>query len=200
MLYSVIYEFLVINMTCWEIADPGVFSHETSHSLVGSSAANASVEIGAFHHDFILGRNPVAPQSFHGTSTQSVRGVRSSYSHQRSTPTFRASSSTMRVGHVGSSEEGMQLVAESYSSGHPRPLSSLAWRHSDRSGRSRISHDRHRSLAEEPSLHERFSSEVCTCAGILLLLPLDRVYALSTVIRKIFVMALFETIASFHWE
>ncbi|XP_031252277.1 probable E3 ubiquitin-protein ligase ZFP1 [Pistacia vera] len=142
-----------------QVSDPGVFSHESSHSLVGSSAANASVEIGAFHHDFILGRNPVAPQSFHGTSTQSVRGVRSSYSHQRSTPTFRASSSTMRVGHVGSSDEGMQLVAENYSSGHPRPLSSLAWRHNDRSGRSRISHDRHRSLAEEPSLHDRFSSE-----------------------------------------
>ncbi|XP_044487187.1 probable E3 ubiquitin-protein ligase ZFP1 [Mangifera indica] len=141
-----------------QVSDPSVYNHETNHSLVGSSVANASVESGAFNHDFILGRNLVA-QSFHGNSTQSVRGVRSSYSHQRSAPTFRASSSAMRVGHVGSSDEGMLLVAESYSSGRPRPLSSSAWRPSDRSGRPRILHDRYRSLAEEPSLHERFSSE-----------------------------------------
>lgn len=141
-----------------QVSDSGGYNHETNDSVVGTTATNASLEIGAFHQDLILGRNPVVPQSFHGAPNQSVRGVRSSYS-QRSSPAFRASSSTVRLGHVGSSDEGMQLVAESYSSRHSRPLSAIAWRHSDRSGRSRMSNERYRSLSDEPSLHERFSSE-----------------------------------------
>ncbi|KAL5742905.1 hypothetical protein ACOSP7_029637 [Xanthoceras sorbifolium] len=136
----------------------GAFNHEVNHFLVGSGATNASADTGAFHQDFSLGRNSVVPQSFHGASTQPVRGVRSSYT-QRSGPAFRASSSNMRMGHVGSSDEGLQLVTENYPSRHPRPSSAVAWRHNDRSGRSRISNERYRVLSDEPSLHDRFSSE-----------------------------------------
>lgn len=52
------------------------------------------------------------------------------------------------------------MVAESYSSRHPRPLTTVGWRNSDRNGRSRISSERYRSLADEAGLHARFSSEV----------------------------------------
>lgn len=141
-----------------QVSDPNTFNHEINHFIVGSGATNASADVGAFHHDFSLGRTSVVPQSFHGASTQPVRGVRSSYT-QRSAPTFRASSSNTRMGHVGSSDEGLQLVTENYSSRHPRPLSAVAWRHSDRGGRSRISNERYRTLSDEPSLHDRFSSE-----------------------------------------
>ncbi|XWS66904.1 hypothetical protein CRYUN_Cryun05aG0241000 [Craigia yunnanensis] len=141
-----------------QASDSSVFNHETNHFPGGSSATNASVEVGGLQHDFISGRNPVLPQSFHGNSAQSVRGVRTNYS-QRSSPTFRASSSSVRLGHVAPSDEGMQVVAESYSSRHPRPLSAITLRNNERNGRSRISNDRYRSLADYAAFHDRFSSE-----------------------------------------
>jgi hypothetical protein len=140
------------------VSDSSSFNHDTNHFLVGSSAGNSSAEIGGYPHDFVTSRNPVVPQSFHANSTQSVRGVRSSYT-QRSNPTFRASTSSLRVGHVAPSDEGMPLVAEGYSSRHPRPLSSIGWRNGDRNGRSRISTERYRSVPDEAGLHDRFSSE-----------------------------------------
>lgn len=103
-------------------------------------------------------RSTSVPQGYPGPIAQSVRGVRSSYS-QRSTPTFRGSSSHLRSGHVAHPEEGLQLVSESYPR-HPRPVASVGWRNSDRSGRSRMSSDRYR--VSEESLQDRFSSEVCT--------------------------------------
>ncbi|XP_022767371.1 uncharacterized protein LOC111311857 [Durio zibethinus] len=141
-----------------QAADSNVFNHETSHFLGGSSATNASVEVGRLQHDFISGRNPVLPQSFHGNSAQSLRGVRTNNS-QRSSPTFRASSSSVRLGHAAPSDEGMQVVAESYSSRHSRPLSAITWHNNERNGRSRISNDRYRSLANDAAFHDRFSSE-----------------------------------------
>ncbi|XVF07935.1 hypothetical protein REPUB_Repub06bG0182100 [Reevesia pubescens] len=141
-----------------QAADPNVFNHETNHFLGGSSATNASVEVGGLQHDFISGRNPILPQSFPGNSAQSVRGVRTNYS-QRPSPTFRASSSSVRLGHVVASDEGIQVAAESYSSRHPRPLSAIAWRNNERNGRSRVSNDRYRSLADDAAFHDRFSSE-----------------------------------------
>ncbi|XP_061350547.1 probable E3 ubiquitin-protein ligase RHG1A [Gastrolobium bilobum] len=138
-------------------SDANAFSHETSHFLVGSGSSNAPVDVGSFHHEFGTSRNPTAPQSFHNNLTQSARGVRSNYS-QRSAPTFRASSS-LRLGHVTPSDDGLHMVAESYSSRHPRPLTTIGWRNSDRNGRSRISSDRYRSLANEIGLNDRFSSE-----------------------------------------
>ncbi|KAK9289834.1 hypothetical protein L1049_007994 [Liquidambar formosana] len=135
------------------VSDTSGSSHETNHFLVGSSSTNACMETGGYNHDFISSRNP-GPQNFHGSSAQFVRGVRSSYS-QRSTPSFRASSSSLRMGHVGSSDEGLQLVAESYSSRHPRPLSTIGWRNSDRNGRSRISNERYPSLSDEAGLRDR---------------------------------------------
>ncbi|XP_057984161.1 probable E3 ubiquitin-protein ligase ZFP1 isoform X2 [Malania oleifera] len=139
------------------VSDASGLNHEPMHFLVGSSTGNASVDIGGYHHDFISSRNPIQ-QNFIGTSSQCLRGVRSSYS-QRSTPTFRASSSSLRLGQVGVSDEGMQLVAENYSSRHPRPLPIVGWRNGDRSGRSRMSNERYRSLSDEAGVRDRLASE-----------------------------------------
>ncbi|XP_061345717.1 probable E3 ubiquitin-protein ligase HIP1 [Gastrolobium bilobum] len=141
------------------LPDTSAFGLETSHFLVGSgaSASNASVDGGGFHHEFGTSRNPTAPQSFNNNLTQTARGIRSNYS-QRSTPTFKASSS-LRLGHMIPSDDGLPMVAESYSSRHPRPMTTVGWRNSDRNGRSRISSERYRSLAVEAGLHDRFSSE-----------------------------------------
>ncbi|XP_039042101.1 probable E3 ubiquitin-protein ligase ZFP1 isoform X2 [Hibiscus syriacus] len=137
--------------------DSNVFNNEINR-FPGGSARNASLEVGALQHDFISGRNPVLPQGFHGNSGQSVRGVRTNYS-QRPGPIFRTSSSSMRLGHAAPSEEGMQVVSESYSSRHPRSSSALTWRNNERNGRPRISHDRYRSLADDAVFHGRFTSE-----------------------------------------
>ncbi|KAG2690208.1 hypothetical protein I3760_09G176900 [Carya illinoinensis] len=141
------------------VSDTSSFNHETDQFHVGSSSSNPSAEIGGYHHNFITSRNPVAPQNFHASSTQSVRGVRSSSFSQRSSPAFRASSSSLRLGHAAPSDGGLQLVAESYSPRHPRPLSTIGWRNGDRNGRSRISTGRYRSLPNEAGVHDRFSSE-----------------------------------------
>ncbi|XP_054800814.1 probable E3 ubiquitin-protein ligase ZFP1 isoform X2 [Prosopis cineraria] len=138
------------------LPDTSALNCETSHFLVGSSASNPSVDIGGYQHEFGTSRNPIVPQSFHNNLTQTARGVRSNFS-QRSTPPFRSSSS-LRLGHVAPSDDGMQMVAGSYSSRHPRPLTTIGWRNSDRNGRSRISSDRYRPSVEA-SLHDRFSSE-----------------------------------------
>ncbi|GMI80021.1 hypothetical protein like AT2G37150 [Hibiscus trionum] len=141
-----------------QASDPGVFNHETNRFLGGSSATNSSVEVEGLQDDFISGRNSVLPQSFHGSSTQSVRGIRTNYSH-RSTPPFRASSSSVRLGHAGPAEEGIQIIAGSYSSRHPRPLSAITWRNNNQTVRSMAFNDRYRSPADDVAFHERFSSE-----------------------------------------
>ncbi|XVF76473.1 hypothetical protein PTKIN_Ptkin13bG0269200 [Pterospermum kingtungense] len=141
-----------------QASDSSIFNHETNHFLGGSSATNASVEVGGLQHDFILGRNQVLPQSFHGNSAQSVRGVRTNYS-QRSSPAFRPASSSARLGHASPSDAGMQVGAESYSSRHPRPLSTVAWHNNEQNGRSRVFNDRYRALADNAAFHDRLSSE-----------------------------------------
>ncbi|OIW21553.1 hypothetical protein TanjilG_06246 [Lupinus angustifolius] len=138
------------------LADTSAFSLEASHFLVGSgaTASNASVDVGAYHQEQpSTSRNPTAPQSFHNNPTQAVRGVRSHYS-QRSTPTFRASSG-LCLGYVTPSDDGLPVVAENYTSRHPRPRSSTIsrWRNNDRNGRSRISSDRYQSLVDEELLN-----------------------------------------------
>ncbi|KAI7998306.1 E3 ubiquitin-protein ligase MBR2 [Camellia lanceoleosa] len=112
------------------LPDANVFSHETNHFIIGSSNTSAAVEIGGYHNDMISSRTPI-PQNLQGTSNHSVR----------------------------TSDEGLQLVAESYSSRHPRPLSTIGWRNSDRSGRTRISSDRYRSLSDEAGLRGRLAPE-----------------------------------------
>ncbi|GLT89756.1 hypothetical protein SLE2022_077280 [Rubroshorea leprosula] len=139
-----------------QVSDSNGLNHETNRFLGGGSAANVSLEVGGFNHEFISGRSPLVPQSFHGSTTQSARGVRSNYS-QRSTPPVRASSS-VRLGHLAPPEDGMQLAVESYPSRHSLPLSAT-WRNSERSGRQRISGDRYRSLSDDAAFNERFSSE-----------------------------------------
>ncbi|RDX80092.1 E3 ubiquitin-protein ligase MBR2 [Mucuna pruriens] len=138
-------------------SDANAFNHEASHFLIGSGSSNAPVDVGGSHNEFGTSRNPTAPQSFHNNLTQTARGVRSNYS-QRSTPTFRASSS-LRLGRVAPSDDGLHMVAESYSSRHPRSLTTIGWHNSDRNGRSRIPSDRYRSLADEVGLNGRFNSE-----------------------------------------
>ncbi|XVE76206.1 hypothetical protein DITRI_Ditri12bG0154500 [Diplodiscus trichospermus] len=142
-----------------DLSDSSGFSHETNHFLGGTSATSASIEVGGLQHDFISSRNPVLlRQGSHGNLAQSVRGVRTNYS-QRSSPTLRASSSSVHFGHVAPSDEGVQVVTDSYFSRNPRPLSAVTWRNNERNGRSRISNDRYRSLAAGAAFHDRFSSE-----------------------------------------
>lgn len=142
------------------LPDASTFGLETSHFPVGNAAAaaaasNATVDVGSFHHEFGTSRNPTTAQSFQNL-TQTARGTRSNYS-QRSTPAYRASSS-LRLGQATPSDNGLPMVAEGYSSRHPRLLNTVGWRNSDRNGRSRISSERYRSLADQAALHARLSS------------------------------------------
>ncbi|KAF7818599.1 putative E3 ubiquitin-protein ligase RHG1A isoform X1 [Senna tora] len=142
------------------LSESSGYSHEPSHLLVGSGASNVSIDVGGYHHEYNTSINPTVPQSFHGNLTHTARGVRSNYSQRPApTPTFRTSSS-LRLGHMVPSDDGLQMVAEGFSSRHPRPLTAVNWRNSDRNGRSRIYSERYRSLADEASLHDRFSSQV----------------------------------------
>lgn len=136
-------------------SDTSGFSHDPNHFLVGSSMVNTSAETGVYHHDFIPTRSTTVPPSYPGALPHTVRGVRSNYS-QRSSPAFRASSSNLRFGPVAHSDEGLQLVSESYPR-HARPVAAVGWRNSDRNGRTRMN-DRYR-VSEETSLQDRFSSE-----------------------------------------
>ncbi|CAL0310456.1 unnamed protein product [Lupinus luteus] len=134
------------------LADTNAFGPEASHFLVGSgaTASNASVDVGIYHQEQpSTSRNCTAPQSFHNNPTQAFRGVRSHYS-QRPTPTFRDSSS-LCLGYMTPSDDALPVVAENYTSRHPRPRPSAIsrWRNNDRNGRSRIASDRYRSLVEE---------------------------------------------------
>ncbi|XP_020240153.1 probable E3 ubiquitin-protein ligase ZFP1 [Cajanus cajan] len=138
-------------------SDANAFNHEASHFPIGSGSSNAPIDVGGFHNEFGTSRIPTAPQSFQNNPTQTARGVRSNYS-QRSTPTFRASSG-LRLGRVAPSDDGLHMVAESYPSRHPRPLTTIGWQNNDRNGRSRIPNDRYRSLADEVGLSDRFNSE-----------------------------------------
>ncbi|KAE9621831.1 putative transcription factor C2H2 family [Lupinus albus] len=136
----------------WNQMNTSAFSLEASHFLVGSgaTASNASLDVGAYHQEQPSTiRNPTVPRSVHNNLTQAVRGVRSNYS-QRSTPTFRASSG-LCLGYVTPSDDGLPVVAENYTSRHPRPRPSTIsrCRNNDRNGRSRISSDRYQSLVDE---------------------------------------------------
>ncbi|XP_028775971.1 probable E3 ubiquitin-protein ligase RHG1A isoform X1 [Neltuma alba] len=143
------------------LSESSGYNHEPSRLLVGSGVSNASVDAGSYHHEYDTSINPIVPQSFHSNLTHPARGVRSNYS-QRSTPTptptFRASSSSC-VGHMMPSDGGLHMGAEGLISRHPRPLTAVSSRNTDRNGRSRISSERYRTLADEAILHDRFSSE-----------------------------------------
>lgn len=130
--------------------------------LVGSGVSNASVDAGSYHHEYNTSINPTVPQSFHSNPAHPARGVRSNYSQRSAptpTPTFRASSNS-RVGHMVPSDGGLHMGAEGFMSRHPRSLTAISWRNSDRNGRSRTSNESYQSLADEAILHDRFSSEV----------------------------------------
>lgn len=141
-----------------QVADSNGFNYDTNCFLGGGNATNVPLEDWGFNHEFVSGRNPVVTQSIQSSATQSVRSARSNYS-RRPSPTIRASSSSMRLGHVAPPTEGMQMAVESLSSRHPLPLSAVTWRNSERNGRPRVSSDRYRSLPGDAAFNERFSSE-----------------------------------------
>ncbi|KAL2554454.1 RING/U-box superfamily protein [Forsythia ovata] len=132
-------------------------SHEPNPLNTVNSHPGAPLEIGGYRNDVASNRNTI-PQNVHGNLGQSVRGVRSSYS-QRSAPTFRAASSNPRPGHVAVSDEGPQTVAESFHLRHPRAFSTVRLPNIDRSGRTLMSSDRHRSFTGEASLQDRLTPE-----------------------------------------
>lgn len=134
--------------------DTTVFNHEMNHFIVGTNNPSASLEIAGCNNDYIACRNPV-PQYLQATATQSVRGVRSSYT-QRSGPTLRASSSNLSA---AQSDEGLQFDAESYSSRHARSFSNIGWRNSDRNGRTRISSERCRPHFDDARVRDRLASQ-----------------------------------------
>uniref|UniRef100_M0ZNG5 RING-type E3 ubiquitin transferase n=1 Tax=Solanum tuberosum TaxID=4113 RepID=M0ZNG5_SOLTU len=142
--------------------DASFFCYDMNHYDMVTGNISTSLEMGNYHNDFTSNRSSL-PQHLPG-SLPSSRGVRSSYS-QRSSPTFRTSSSYMRHGHVGTSDDGSQLFTEGYASRHSRPLSTLGLRSSDRNGRTRVSSDRYRSLAGEAGFREQLASEELLALG-----------------------------------
>lgn len=142
------------------VAGSSVLSHEPNSLNAVNSHPGAPLEIGGYQNDVASNRNTV-PQNVHSNSGQSVRGVRSSYG-QRSASTFRDGSSNVLPGHVAMSDEGPQMVAESYHMRHPRAFPAIRFRNIDRNGRNLMSSDRHRSFTGEASLQDRLTPEVCT--------------------------------------
>ncbi|XP_060201592.1 probable E3 ubiquitin-protein ligase ZFP1 isoform X2 [Lycium barbarum] len=136
--------------------DTSFYCYDMNHYDMVTGNISTSLEMGNYHNDFNPNRSSL-PQHLPG-NLQSSRGVRSSY-NQRSSPAFRASSSYLRHGHVGTSDDASQMFAEGYSSRHSRPLSTLGLRSSDRNGRARVSSDRYRSLAGDAGFREQLASE-----------------------------------------
>ncbi|CAN6807659.1 hypothetical protein Bca4012_002087 [Brassica carinata] len=134
------------------------FSPETSNFLPGRSVVNnTSGDTSGYHQGITGNRNSTASHSFPGTSTQSPSISR--FSH-RSTPTYRASSNGLRLGHVASSSaDRSHFVNETYPSRHLRPPPHISWRSNGRPGRRRSSYERFQPHIDEAALHERFSSQ-----------------------------------------
>ncbi|KAI5665313.1 hypothetical protein M9H77_24636 [Catharanthus roseus] len=138
-------------------ANANIFGHETNHFNVVSGNPSASMDMGGYFNDFSSNRNPV-PQNLHAVSGQYARGVRSSYT-QRPMPSFRASSSNLRMGNTTPSDEGLQAVAENYTSRHHRQLPPITLCNGDRNGRSRIPTDRYRTLSDDTGFRDRLTPE-----------------------------------------
>ncbi|KAH6805958.1 hypothetical protein C2S51_030789 [Perilla frutescens var. frutescens] len=122
-------------------SNPSFFSQDPSYLNTLHNHPNGSFEIGGTNND-VSNRNHI-PENVSNNLNQSVRGVRSDYG-QRSTSTFRASSSNFSSGYLAASDEGQQMVAKSYPSRHPRPSSNLRLRNVDRIGRNYVSSERYR--------------------------------------------------------
>ncbi|PWA68041.1 Zinc finger, RING/FYVE/PHD-type [Artemisia annua] len=127
------------------VHDNTSFDYELNPFLEGGSNPSSSVNMGQQNNIPATRSNHVHP-SFHGSSAQSVRGVRSSYS-QRPATSFRVTSSNMRLGDASVTNEGLQPATNNYPSRHLRPSSTIGWQTSDRSGRARMSSERYRSLS-----------------------------------------------------
>ncbi|GMH10086.1 hypothetical protein Nepgr_011927 [Nepenthes gracilis] len=125
---------------------------EATHFFNGSGVANVSGQMDGYHNDLISGRNPGIPQSPAAISGQT------GYVHG-SNPTARVSVGGLRLGRVAPSDEGLPFVADSYSSRNPRRIGSAGWRSGDRSGRSRLSAERYRSLSVGAVGHEQLTPE-----------------------------------------
>ncbi|XP_057779101.1 probable E3 ubiquitin-protein ligase ZFP1 isoform X2 [Salvia miltiorrhiza] len=127
-------------------ADSAFFNHDPSYLNTLNNHSNGSLETGGLTND-VSNRNHI-PQNVGSNLNQSVRGSRSGYG-QRSSPTFRASSSNFCPGYAATSDQVHQMVAKGCPSRHPRPSSSLRFRNVDRIERSYVSSERYRASTEE---------------------------------------------------
>lgn len=126
---------------------------------VGNTNHNTA-ELNRYHHD-ISSRYPVGPpQSIHGPTPQVVRGGHSSYP-QRAMPPNRVMSSQPHLGYwATSSGDGSYSIPEAHPSRYSRTSSTMGFHSGDRSGRSRSSYDRLRSLSHDGYTHDRRVGEV----------------------------------------
>ncbi|XP_059628286.1 probable E3 ubiquitin-protein ligase ZFP1 [Cornus florida] len=137
-------------------ADTNGLNNVSNQFLVRGSAA----ETGGYHPEFVSIGNPVSSSQYpHGPSIQAAREGCANNS-QRATPSYRAGPSYPRLGReAASSENGRQLLSETYSSRHLRPSSAGGWRNSYRNGRSRIATERFQSISSVMDAHNRMGSE-----------------------------------------
>ncbi|KAL2502773.1 RING/U-box superfamily protein [Forsythia ovata] len=132
--------------------DTSFSRHEPNMNTV-NSYPSASLEIGGSHNGVTSNRNSVLP-NVQGNLSPPIRGVRS-LNGQRYAPTSRPSNN-LCPGHVTASDDGPQMVAESYPSRHPRAFPTVRFRNIDGNGRNS---DRYRSFTEDPSLRDRMPAE-----------------------------------------
>ncbi|KAK4750087.1 hypothetical protein SAY87_027536 [Trapa incisa] len=116
--------------------------------LCGGNTSTALSDIRRY--DFMISSDPVAPQLYHGSSNQSLRGPCTNHSH-RFTLAFRPSNN-VGIGNASLSEVGLRSVVDTYSR-HLRPVSTTGRCNSDQNRRSRITNERHRSFPVEASVH-----------------------------------------------
>ncbi|KAF5207615.1 E3 ubiquitin-protein ligase mbr2 [Thalictrum thalictroides] len=137
------------------ITGPCTSSHDTNLLRLGSGGTIGSLDIDSYHHHLISSRNPVVPSHNLPSSTQIVRGGRSSHV-RRAIPACRVTRSHQRSGYVAtSSERVLPSVPESYSPSYSRPIPMIGWRNSDRSGRLRIPYQRSSPLSGATDSHDR---------------------------------------------
>lgn len=148
--------YILLRYFHFNISDSGFFSQDPSYLITLNNHPNSSLEIGACNND-VSNRIHIA-ENVSNNLNRSVRGVQGSYG-QRSTSTFRASSTNFCTGYIAASDEGQQMVAKSYPSRHPRPSPNLRLRNVDRIGRNHVSSERYRASTEEASFCARLTTE-----------------------------------------
>ncbi|XP_051132298.1 probable E3 ubiquitin-protein ligase ZFP1 [Andrographis paniculata] len=134
-------------------SDPSFLNRDPSSLNVPNTHPNSSLEIGGYNNDATRG-----PGTVNNHVNPPFRGMQSGYS-QRSAPTFQSSSSAFRPGHVAPSDDGQQVVSESYHSRHPRIHPNLRLHNVERSTRTFPRSDRYRYYNEEENIRDRWTPE-----------------------------------------